>query len=69
MTAPCYRCHLRDLHCHSNCEAYAEWKKAIAEARPPVVDITTEAREKNAINTLRRAVKNRADGRGNHEGD
>lgn len=69
MTAPCYRCHLREPHCHINCEAYTEWRKAREESRPPVVDITTEAREKKAINTLRRVVKNRADGRGNHEGD
>ncbi len=68
MMSPCYRCHERRPRCHAECEAYAEWKKDMDENRPAAVPMT-EAHEKKIRNDLRRTVKNRADGRGNHTGD
>ena len=68
MISPCYRCHERHLKCHADCAAYIEWKRALDESREPA-RVTTEAHESRAINVLRRAVKNRADGRGKHRGE
>lgn len=68
MSSPCYRCHLRHPRCHAECEAYAEWKRCLEENRSGAFPMTA-AHEKKIRNDLRRAAKNRADGRGNHEGD
>lgn len=63
MNSPCYRCHLRSVRCHAECEAYAEWKRDLEDARASETFPTTAAHERKITN----AVKDRMDGRGRHK--